>query len=264
MHTIRFCRLVFYDADEGAATRCTNSRCPAQLSRGIEHFASKDAMDIDGMGPAVVEALLSAGLIKDVSDLYRLKKEDIETLERMGEKSASNLISAIERSKAAGLERLIYALGIRNIGTVAAAALAARFKTLSAIFDATAEELCSIEDFGEITAEGVVEYFSHEGNRRLCESLIDLGLTVDSTAAPTKDTLAGSTFVLTGTLPTMSRDEASALIKANGGKVTGSVSKKTTYVVAGSDAGSKLTKARDLGITVISEAELIDIIENGK
>ena len=247
-----------------AAVRCTNSSCPAQLSRGIEQFASKDAMDIDGMGPAVVEALLSAGLIKDVSDLYRLKKEDIETLERMGEKSASNLISAIERSKAAGLERLIYALGIRNIGTVAAAALAARFKTLSAIFDATAEELCSIEDFGEITAEGVVEYFSHEGNRRLCESLIDLGLTVDSTAAPTKDTLAGSTFVLTGTLPTMSRDEASALIKANGGKVTGSVSKKTTYVVAGSDAGSKLTKARDLGITVISEAELIDIIENGK
>ena len=247
-----------------AAVRCTNSSCPAQLSRGIEHFASKDAMDIDGMGPAVVEALLSAGLIKDVSDLYRLKKEDIETLERMGEKSASNLISAIERSRSAGLERLIYALGIRNIGTVAAASLAARFKTLSALFDATVEELCAIEDFGEITAEGVVEYFSHEGNRRLCESLIDLGLTVDSTAAPVKDTLAGSTFVLTGTLPTMSRDEASALIKANGGKVTGSVSKKTTYVVAGSDAGSKLTKARDLGITVISEAELIDIIENGK
>ena len=182
----------------------------------------------------------------------------------MGEKSASNLISAIERSRSAGLERLIYALGIRNIGTVAAASLAARFKTLSALFDATVEELCAIEDFGEITAEGVVEYFSHEGNRRLCESLIDLGLTVDSTAAPVKDTLAGSTFVLTGTLPTMSRDEASALIKANGGKVTGSVSKKTTYVVAGSDAGSKLTKARDLGITVISEAELIDIIENGK
>ena len=247
-----------------AAVRCTNSSCPAQLSRGIEHFASKDAMDIDGMGPAVVEALLSAGLIKDVSDLYRLKKEDIETLERMGEKSASNLISAIERSRSAGLERLIYALGIRNIGTVAAASLAARFKTLSALFDATVEELCAIEDFGEITAEGVVEYFSHEGNRRLCESLIDLGLTVDSTAAPVKDTLTGRTFVLTGTLPTMSRDEASALIKANGGKVTGSVSKKTTYVVAGSDAGSKLTKARDLGITVISEAELINIIENGK
>ncbi len=244
-----------------AAVRCTNSSCPAQLSRGIEHFASKDAMDIDGMGPAVVEALLSAGLIKDVSDLYRLKKEDIETLERMGEKSASNLIAAIERSRAAGLERLIYALGIRNIGTVAAASLAARFKTLPALFDATVEELCAIEDFGEITAEGVVEYFSHEGNRRLCESLIELGLTVDSTAAPTKDTLAGSTFVLTGTLPTMSRDEASALIKANGGKVTGSVSKKTTYVVAGSDAGSKLTKARELGVTVISEAELLEMLK---
>ena len=243
-----------------AAVRCTNSACPAQLSRGIEHFASKDAMDIDGMGPAVVEALLSAGLIKDVSDLYRLKKEDVEKLDRMGEKSAANLLSAIERSKSAGLERLIYALGIRNIGVVAAAALAARFGTLEACFEATKEELCAIEDFGEITAEGVVEYFSHPQNRVLCESLISLGLTTVSTAAPTKDTLSGLTFVLTGTLPTMSRDEASALIKANGGKTVGSVSKKTSYVVAGSDAGSKLTKARDLGISVISEAELLQMI----
>ena len=243
-----------------AAVRCTNSACPAQLSRGIEHFASKDAMDIDGMGPAVVEALLSAGLIKDVSDLYRLKKEDVEKLDRMGEKSAANLLSAIERSKSAGLERLIYALGIRNIGVVAAAALAARFGTLEACFEATKEELCAIEDFGEITAEGVVEYFSHPQNRVLCESLISLGLTTVSTAAPTKDTLSGLTFVLTGTLPTMSRDEASALIKANGGKTVGSVSKKTSYVVAGSDAGSKLTKARELGISVISEAELLQMI----
>ena len=243
-----------------AAVRCTNASCPAQLSRGLEHFASKDAMDIDGMGPAVVEALLAAGLVHDASDLYTLRKEDVERLERMGDKSAANLIEAIERSKSAGLERLIYALGIRNIGTVAAAALAARFGSLEKCFDATREELCAIEDFGDITADSVIDFFSHEGNRALCERLIDLGLTVTSTAAPTGDRLAGATFVLTGTLPTMSRDEASALIKQNGGKVTGSVSKKTTYVVAGSDAGSKLTKAQALGVKIISEEELLAMI----
>ena len=243
-----------------AAVRCTNATCPAQLSRGIEHFASKDAMNIDGMGPAVVEALLSADLIRSAADLYTLKKEDVERLDRMGDKSAANLIAAIEKSKSAGLERLIYALGIRNIGVVAASALAARFGDLEACFTATREELCAIEDFGEITADSVVEFFSHEGNRELCEKLIACGLTTTSTAAPTGDKLAGLTFVLTGTLPTMSRDEASALIKANGGKVTGSVSKKTSYVVAGSDAGSKLTKAQALGVKIISEEELVGMI----
>jgi DNA ligase (NAD+) len=243
-----------------AAVRCTNAACPAQLSRGLEHFASKDAMDIDGMGPAVVEALLAAGLVRDASDLYTLKKEDVEKLDRMGDKSAAKLIFAIERSKSAGLERLIYALGIRNIGTVAAAALASRFGSLEKCFDATKEELCAIEDFGEITADSVIDFFSHEGNRMLCQRLIDLGLTVSSTAAPTGDKLAGATFVLTGTLPTMSRDEASTLIKQNGGKVTGSVSKKTTYVVAGSDAGSKLTKAQTLGVKIISEEELLAML----
>jgi DNA ligase (NAD+) len=243
-----------------AAVRCTNATCPAQLSRGIEHFASKDAMNIDGMGPAVVEALLSADLIHSAADLYTLKKEDIEKLERMGDKSAANLISAIEKSKSAGLERLIYALGIRNIGVVAASALAARYGDLEACFSATRDELCAIEDFGEITADSVVEFFSHEGNRELCEKLIACGLTTTSTAAPTGDKLAGLTFVLTGTLPTMSRDEASALIKANGGKVTGSVSKKTSYVVEGSDAGSKLTKAQALGVKIISEEELTAMV----
>ena len=243
-----------------AAVRCTNATCSAQLSRGIEHFASKDAMNIDGMGPAVVEALLSADLIHSAADLYTLEKEDIEKLERMGDKSAANLISAIEKSKSAGLERLIYALGIRNIGVVAASALAARYGDLERCFTATREELCAIEDFGEITADSVVEFFSHEGNRALCEKLIACGLTTTSTAAPTGDKLAGLTFVLTGTLPTMSRDEASAMIKANGGKVTGSVSKKTSYVVAGSDAGSKLTKAQALGVKIISEEELTAMV----
>ena len=243
-----------------AAVRCTNASCPAQLSRGIEHFASKDAMNIDGMGPAVVEALLSADLIRSAADLYTLKKEDVERLDRMGGKSAANLIAAIEKSKSAGLERLIYALGIRNIGVVAAAALAARFGDLERCFSATVEELCEIEDFGEITAESVVEFFSHEGNRALCEKLIACGLTTTSTAVKTSDGLAGLTFVLTGTLPSMSRDEASAIIKENGGKVTGSVSKKTDYVVAGSDAGSKLTKAQALGVKIISEEELMNMV----
>ncbi|MBO5355962.1 MAG: NAD-dependent DNA ligase LigA [Clostridia bacterium] len=252
---------VMRDSDEGAAVRCTNSACPAQLSRGIEHFASKDAMNIEGLGPQVVELLLSAGLIHDAADLYTLRAEDIAGLERMGEKSAANLIAAIERSKSAGLERLIFALGIRSIGQVAAAALAGRYRTLEACFAATKEELVAIEDFGEITADYVLNYFSHPQNLALCRRLMDVGVLTEATAAPTGDKLAGLTFVLTGTLPDMSRDEASALIKAAGGKVTGSVSKKTSYVVAGEEAGSKLTKAQQLGIPVIDQAQLLDMLK---
>ena len=251
---------VFREEGE-AAVRCTNASCPAQLSRGIEHFASKDAMDIDGLGPQIVEALIRADLIRDPADLYTLTAEQVAGLERMGDKSAKNLIDAIERSKQAGLERLLFALGIRNIGAVAAAALAARFGTLDATMDATVEDLCAISDFGEITALCVVNYFSHEQNRALCRRLADAGLVTTSTAAPTSDRYAGKTFVLTGTLPTMSRDEASALIKAQGGKVSGSVSKKTDYVVAGEAAGSKLTKANELGVTVIDEATLLEMLK---
>ncbi|MBE6702018.1 MAG: NAD-dependent DNA ligase LigA [Ruminococcaceae bacterium] len=252
---------VMRDGDEGAAVRCTNSACPAQLSRGIEHFASKNAMDIEGLGPQVVELLLQNDLIHDAADLYSLRAEDIAGLDRMGEKSAANLIAAIERSKSAGLERLIFALGIRSIGQVAAAALAARYRTLENCFAATREELCAIEDFGEITADYVLNYFSHEQNKELCRRLIDAGLLTEATAAPTGDKLAGLTFVLTGTLPDMSRDEASALIKAAGGKVTGSVSKKTSFVVAGEEAGSKLTKAQALGVTVIDQEELLKMLK---
>ena len=251
---------VFYDADEGAATRCTNSRCPAQLSRGIEHFASKDAMNIDGLGPQIVEALLKNHLIRDAADLYSLRAEDIASMERMGAKSAQNLIDAIEKSKSAGLERLIYALGIRNVGEVAAAALAARYKTLSACQDATVEELCEIEDFGTVTAECVVNFFSHVPNKELCERLAAAGVLTESTAKPVDDLFAGLTFVLTGTLPTMSRDEAGARIKAAGGKVSGSVSAKTSFVVAGEAAGSKLTKAQSLGVPVIDEDTLMRMI----
>lgn len=252
---------VFYDEAEAAAARCTNSACPAQLSRSIEHFASKGAMNIDGMGPQIVEALLDGKLIRDVSDLYALKKEDVSVLERMGEKSAQNLINSIEASKTAGLERLIYALGIKNIGEVAATALAARYKTLEALMLATREELCSIADFGEITADCVLNFFSHEPNVELCRKLMAAGVLAESTAAPVGDKLAGLTFVLTGTLPTMSRDEAAALIKAAGGKVSGSVSSKTSYVVAGEAAGSKLAKAQGLGIGIIDEAALIEMLK---
>ncbi len=255
---------VFYDADEGAATRCTNSRCPAQLARGIEHFASKDAMSIDGLGPQIVEALLAGGLITDAADLYALRAEEIAEMDRMGEKSAQNLIDAIERSKRAGLERLIYALGIRNVGEVAAAALAGRYKTLSALMQATVSELCEIEDFGEITAACVVNFFSHPQNIELCERLTAAGLLTESTAKPADDLFRGLTFVLTGTLPTMSRDEAGAMIKAAGGKVSGSVSGKTSFVVAGEAAGSKLTKAQSLGVPVIDEETLKQMIAERK
>ena len=252
---------VFYDADEGAATRCTNNACPAQLSRGIEHFASKDAMNIDGLGPQIIDALLKNNLISDAADLYSLKASEIADMERMGEKSAQNLIDAIERSKNAGLERLIYALGIRNVGEVAAAALAGHFGTLEACQNATVEELCQLRDFGEVTAECVVNFFSLPQNIALCQRLTEAGLVTVAVQKPADDFFSGLTFVLTGTLPTMTRDEAGALIKAAGGKVSGSVSSKTSYVVAGEAAGSKLTKAQQLGVKIIDEEKLLQMIE---
>ena len=246
--------------EDMAAVRCTNMSCPAQRSRSIEHFASKDAMNIDGLGPQVVELLLQNELIKNAADLYTLEVDKIATLERMGDKSAKNLIAAIENSKSAGLERLIFALGIRNIGAVAAAALAERFGSLEACMKASLDELVAISDFGAVTAACVLDFFSHEENVELCNRFISLGLKTECAAEKASSTLEGKTFVLTGTLPTMKRDEAAALIKANGGKVSSSVSKKTDYVVAGEDAGSKLTKAQELGVTVISEADLVAML----
>ena len=252
---------VFYDEDEGAAVRCTNGSCPAQISRSIEHFASKGAMNIDGLGPQLVELLLSQQKIADAADLYALRIEDIEGLERMGRKSAENLVRAIENSKSAGLERLVYALGIRNVGEVAAAALAQKYRTLEALIHATAEELCGIEDFGQITADCVVNFFTHPQNRALCEKLTVAGLLTEAVAKPASDKLRGLTFVLTGTLPTMSRDVAAEKIKAMGGKVSGSVSSRTSYVVAGEAAGSKLTRAGELGIPVIDESRLLEMLK---
>ena len=253
---------VTFDKDDGAALRCTNSACPAQLSRSIEHFASKGAMNIDGLGPQIVELLLNNKLIADAADLYSLNVEEIEKLDRMGKKSAQNLITAIEESKGAGLARLVYALGIRNVGEVAAAALAERFETLERLTTATVEEISELDDFGEITAECVTDFFTHPQNIALCERLSAAGLVTVNTGAPKGELFAGLSFVLTGTLPTMSRDEATEKIKLAGGKVVGSVSKKTDFVVAGEAAGSKLTKAQALGIRIISEEELMQMIES--
>ncbi|MBQ3707757.1 MAG: NAD-dependent DNA ligase LigA [Clostridia bacterium] len=259
---------LFWDSEEGdsGALRCQNPACPAQLERGISHFASRGAMNIDGLGPALVRLLIDGDLIADAADLYTLRKEDIAALPRMGDKSAENLLAALERSKTAGPARLLYALGVRHVGEAASEAVIGRFRSLDALFDADAEALADITDIGEITAKTVVDFFALPETRRLVDKLRAAGVVTAlpdgaAPAAPASEKLAGMTFVLTGTLPSMTRDEASALIKQNGGKTAGSVSKKTAYVLAGSDAGSKLTKANELGIPVLSEEEFLDMIK---
>ena len=251
------------DAGEGAAVRCVYPACPAQRARGIIHFASKGAMNVDGLGVQLIALLLEKELIRDAADLYYLNAEEIAQLERMGEKSAQNLIDAIEASKMAGLERLIYAFGIRQVGEAAAEAVASRFRTLDACFAASFEDFSSIPDIGSITAQNLCEFCASDEARALTERLRAAGVLFDAVKAPASDRLTGLTFVLTGTLPTMSREEASELIKAQGGKVSGSVSKKTSYVVAGEAAGSKLTKATELGIPVIDENALLRMLQEG-
>ena len=253
-------RVVRDECGEGAATRCVNPACPAQTARSITHFASKGAMNIDGLGPQVVELLLSAGKIKDIADLYTLKIEDIEGLDRMGRKSAENLVSAIEDSKSRGLERLLFALGIRQVGEVAAEEISGKMRSLENLFTATFDDFAAIKDIGTITATALVEFFADPTTKELCDRLSALGVNTNATGEERGELFAGLTFVLTGTLPTMTRDEASAIIKKNGGKVSGSVSKKTSYVVAGEEAGSKLTKAKELGVNIIDEATLISMV----
>ena len=255
--------------EEGeAARRCNGIDCPAQRRRSIEHFVSKDAMNIDGMGEAMVALLLDNGFITCISDIYLLheKRAELETLERMGEKSVDNLLRSIEKSKENDIYRLIYGLGIRHIGVKAAKQLAGEFGTVEAIENATAEEISSIDDFGDITASCVRRFFDDEQTKDALATLRSYGLnfTRTSLAEVSEDeknsAVAGKTFVLTGTLPTMKRNEAQALIESKGGKCSGSVSKKTDYVLAGEEAGSKLTKAQELGITVISEEELLKML----
>jgi DNA ligase (NAD+) len=239
-----------------AAVRCTNSACPAQLMRNLEHFVSREAMNIDGLGESVLKLLCGGGLVKNAADIYKLKASDLVPLERMGEKSAANLIAAIENSKSGGLARLIYALGIRQVGEKAAAILARRFGDIDALFTVTADELTAIDDIGGVTADYIIDFFTHPQTRAMIDELKELGVvTREAEQTIQAAEFAGLTFVLTGTLPTMTRSEAEAVITAHGGKVSGSVSKKTSYVLAGTEAGSKLTKAEALGVTVIDEEQ---------
>ncbi len=238
-----------------AAHRCTGAECPAQLARRIVHFASRDAMDIEGLGPASVDALLENELIRSVADLYQLQVQDLAALDKMGEKSAENLLSALENSKKQPLARLLFAFGIRHVGQKAARVLAQKYGTLDAIYTASAEDLTETPDIGKVTAESLLEWMNSTQGRHLIESLRVAGLNFAQPDERTGNRFAGMTFVLTGTLEKYSRTEAGALIEQNGGKVSGSVSKKTTYVVAGEEAGSKLTKAQSLGVPVLSEED---------
>ncbi len=246
--------------EDGVHVRCTGAECPAQLLRNLTHFASKDAMDIEGLGPAVVEALVQAGFVKTPADLYHLDAQSIASLDRMGTKSAENLIAAIEKSKSNDLSRLLYAFGIRQVGQKAAKVIAARFGSLDSLCVASLDELLQVEDVGNITATNIVDWMSSEQSIHLIESLRQAGVNMISTALPADDKFAGKTFVLTGTLEHFTRDEASEIIENMGGKVSGSVSKKTSYVVAGEAAGSKLKKANELGIPVLTEEELLQMM----
>ena len=247
--------------EDGAHIRCTGAECPAQLLRNLTHFASRDAMDIEGLGPAVVTALVGANLIKTPADLYRLEVGQVAQLDRMGKKSAENLVSAIERSKENDLSRLLFAFGIRQVGQKAGKVLATRFGTIDALLSATEEVLTAIPDIGGITARSLLDWFQSSQSRHLIEGLRAAGVNMESREAPPGDQLAGLTFVLTGALECFTREEAGERIEAQGGKISGSVSKKTSYLVAGEAAGSKLRKAQELGIPILSEEELLTLLE---
>ena len=250
---------VFREQGE-AVIHCTNAECPAQILRHLIHFTSRDAMDIEGLGPAVLEQLLNAGLISDIVDIYRLDFSAVVQLERIGLKSAENLRTAIEKSKGNDLSKLITAIGIRHIGSGAGKLLAERYKDIEEIMSASREELESIEGFGTVLAESVFEFFSVDSNKLMIKQLRELGVNTLSEKKVTGDKFAGMTFVLTGTLSVYTRQEASAIIESLGGKVSSSVSKKTTYVLAGEEAGSKLDKANALGVTVIDEEGFLKMI----
>lgn len=246
-------------ADE-AALRCVNPECPAQALRNLIHFASRDAMDIDGLGVAVCTQLVDRGLVRSAADLYTLTREQLLTLDKFKDKSADNLLAAIAHSKENNLDKLLFGLGIRNIGDKAAALLAGHFGTMEAVAAATAEQICEIDGFGAVMAQSVVEFFAREGTADLVRRLAAQGVNMRWQGQVRTDKLAGKTIVVTGTLPTLSRKEAEAMIVQNGGKASSSVSKKTAYVLAGEAAGSKLDKARQLGVPVLSEAEFLSMI----
>ena len=246
---------------DGAALRCTGAECPAQLLRNITHFAGRDAMDIEGLGPAVVQQLVDSGLIRNAAGLYDLHAKDVARLDRMGTKSAENLIRAIEKSKANDLSKLIYGLGIRQVGEKAAKVLAAHFKTFDALAAASLEELTEIDDVGAVTAQCIVDYLAEPQSQDLLRRLREAGVNMNSTRQLVDERFAGMTFVLTGTLTRFDRKAAQAMIEERGGKAVGSVSRRTTYVVAGEAAGSKLKKAKELEIPVLTEEEFAKMLE---
>ena len=244
----------------GAHIRCTGAECPAQLLRILTHFASRDAMDIEGLGPAVVEGLVNAGMVKTPADLYGLDRDQVANLERMGKKSADNLLAAIEKSKQNDLSKLLFAFGIRQVGQKAGKILAAQFGSLDALAQATEEELTAINDVGGITAKYLTEWFAAPQSQHLIAALKEAGVNMDSQAAPAGDRLAGLTFVLTGELSACSRKEAGEKLETMGAKVAGSVSKKTGCVVAGAAAGSKLRRAQELGVPVLDEEQFLVLV----
>ena len=246
---------------DGAALRCTGAECPAQLSRNIAHFVSRNAMDIDGLGDAIVEQLITMGAVRSPADIYFLTLDELKSLWKSGSKAAQKLLAAIESSKNNDLSRLIFALGIRQVGEKAAKVLAKTFGSLDALMQATQEELTQIRDIGAVTAENIVSWFASPQSRHLISRLREAGVNFESTAVQDDGRFAGMTFVLTGALALFTRDEATEKIEAHGGKAAGSVSKKTTYLVAGENAGSKLKKANELGIPVLSEQEFLSMLQ---
>lgn len=252
---------VIREPDE-VAVRCINPDCPAQLHRSITHFVSRDAMNIESLGESVVALLIEHKLIKSAADLYYLKKEDIEPLERMGEKSAMKIIASIDKSRQAGLARLIYALGIRHIGEKAGVLLAEKFPDIYAIMNADEQQLCSVEEIGPESAQSIIRFFASEHTRNLIDRLVQAGVSVKSNFTRKSNILEGKTIVITGTLPTLKRSEAEELIRQHGGNPSGSVSKKTSFLLCGADPGSKLDKAQALNIPIISEEEFINMINS--
>lgn len=252
--------------EEEKDTRCTGGLfCPAQRRESLVHFASRLALNIDGLGEKVIDQLLEAGLIQTPADLYRITEEKLLTLERFGKKSAANLVEAIEKSKETMLARFIYALGIRHVGESTARDLAQHFRSLNALMSADADALLKVNDVGEVIAQSIIHFFEEPHNRHVIENLVDLGVHWPTPeASAVNDLVSGKTFVLTGTLPSMGREEAKALLLAQGAKVASSVSKKTDYVVAGAEAGSKLEKAQALGVAVIDEAKMLEMLKGAQ
>ena len=247
--------------EEGAFVRCTGAECPAQLSRNISHFVSRDAMDIEGFGSAIVDSLIEKGFIKSPADIYYLTLEDMKSLWQKGDTAAKKLLAAIETSKTQDLSRLIYALGIRQVGAKAGKVLATSFGSMDALMHATQEELTEVPDVGGITAENIVQWFAQEQSKHMIERLREAGVNFESKRVMEDTRFAGMTFVLTGALTKFTREEATEKIELFGGKASGSVSKKTTYVVVGENAGSKERKARELGIPILSEDQFLDMLQ---